>query len=125
MDDLYTRRCCTFKHQFKRISDYKFWRKGVGQATLITQLFMLLVYSIYCVRIFNLSFSIHYFIRLIAFAALCIFAIYILGKYRFTANQLYDMMLHLTCYFSLIPFFAFVSGLIDKQTFQLKVGISK
>jgi len=99
--------------------------KGAGQATLITQLFMLLVYSIYCVRIFNLSFSIHYFIRLIAFAALCIFAIYILGKYRFTANQLYDMMLHLTCYFSLIPFFAFVSGLIDKQTFQLKVGISK
>lgn len=102
-----------------------FGAKGAGIATLITQLFMLVAYSIYCIRIFNLSFSIKYFTQLFAYASLCLMAIYFLSKQCFSTNNLYDLAIHIACYFAFIPFITFLSGLINKQTFQLKVGVDK
>ncbi len=102
-----------------------FGAKGAGQATLLTQIFMLLAYSIYCIRIFNLSFSIKYFTQLIAYASLCLLAIYFLSKQCFSTNNLYNLLLHVVFYFTCIPIFAYISGLIGKQTFQLKVGVGK
>ena len=99
-----------------------FGAKGAGQATLITQLFMLCTYSVYCIRIFQLSVQVKFIIQLLVFAALCLLAVVSVHKIHFSANGLYNLAIHMACYFALIPFIAFVSGLINKQTFQLKVG---
>lgn len=99
-----------------------FGAKGAGQATLITQLFMLCTYSIYCIRIFHLSVQMKFIAQLTIFTALCLLTVVSGHKIHFLANGLYDLALHMACYFALIPFIAFVSGLINKQTFQLKVG---
>lgn len=99
-----------------------FGAKGAGQATLITQLFMLCTYSVYCIRIFHLSIQVKFIAQLAAFAVLCLLSVILLNKLQISPNELYDLAIHMACYFTLIPFIAFVSGLINKQTFQLKVG---
>lgn len=97
---------------------------GAGQATLITQLFMLLCYSIFVLRIFQLKINFIYAFRLIAFLAVCIGILVVLRKITFTANPIIDLCVHFAIYFICVPIIAFATGLINKQTFKLKVGIA-
>lgn len=99
--------------------------KGAGQATLITQLFMLLSYGIYCIRIFKIAFNIKYIIQLLVFAGLCLLEVVFLKKIRMSGNSVYDLGLHIVVYFACIPLLSFVTGLVNKHTFQLKVGVSE
>lgn len=99
-----------------------FGAKGAGQATLITQLFMLICYTVYCVRIFKIRMNLIYLLQLVAFMGFCLSVIVVLKKIQFTSNSLYDLAIHIACYFICIPFVSFFTGLINKHTFQLKVG---
>ncbi len=96
--------------------------KGAGQATLITQIFMLICYTIYSIRIFKIELNIKYILQLIGYAGLCLLIIMLLKTISFSANKLYDLMTHIALYFICIPVISFATGLINKQTFQLKIG---
>ena len=99
--------------------------KGAGQATLITQAFMLICYGVYSIRIFKIAFNIKYIIRLLAFAGLCLLVIILLKEVQFSSNTLYDLGIHFALYFASIPVISFLTGLINTHTFQLKVGVSE
>lgn len=99
--------------------------KGAGQATLITQLFMLLSYTAFCIRIFKIQFPLKYSLKLIAFGALCILLFLSLRRLHLHANTAVDLGLHIMLYFAFVPALSFVSGLINKQTFQLKIGVNE
>ena len=87
-----------------------FGAKGAGQATLITQLFMLVCYMVYCIRIFKIKLNVMYLLQLIAFAGLCLLIIVLLKKIQFTSNPLYDLGIHFAAYFVCIPFISFATG---------------
>jgi O-antigen/teichoic acid export membrane protein len=108
---------------FYLISD--FGAKGAGQATLITQLFMLICYSVYCIRVFKISIRAGYLFQLSIFTTTCLCIIFFLTKVQFSANAFYNLIIHVAFYFLCIPFIAFVTGLINKQTFRLKTGANE
>lgn len=108
---------------FYLISNYG--AKGAGQATLITQLFMLLAYTIYCIRIFSIRWNLVYIIQVVVFTAVCCATLYVLKNVTFSENSTIDLILHIIVYFIFIPLLAVVSGLINKHTFQMKVGINE
>ena len=103
----------------------RFGAKGAGQATLITQLFMLVSYTIYSIRIFKLKMNVVYVFQLFSFILLCLLVIVLLKNNIFSENQMTDFLMHVAAYFVTIPFIAFSTGLIGKHTFQLKVGASE
>lgn len=102
-----------------------FGAKGAGQATLITQLFMLLSYSIYMLRIFKLKVNVVYVFRLLLFLALCVAILFLFNKIQFSLNPLIDLGVHIMLYFICIPVISVVTGLINKHTFRLKVGVAE
>ena len=103
----------------------RFGAKGAGQATLITQLFMLVSYTIYSIRIFKLKMNVVYVFQLFSFILLCLLVIVLLKNNIFSENQMTDFLMHVASYFVTIPFIAFSTGLIGKHTFQLKVGANE
>jgi O-antigen/teichoic acid export membrane protein len=103
----------------------RFGAKGAGQATLITQLFMLVSYTIYSIRIFKLKMNVVYVFQLFSFILLCLLVIVLLKNNIFSENQMTDFLMHVAAYFVTIPFIAFSTGLIGKHTFQLKVGANE
>lgn len=102
-----------------------FGAKGAGQATLITQLFMLICYTVYCLRIFKIKINIKYAIQLVAFVLLTMVLSYGTKKINFSANQLINIVLHFTLYFTCVPLFSYITGLINVNTLRLKVGVSE
>jgi O-antigen/teichoic acid export membrane protein len=100
----------------------KFGAKGAGQATLITQLFMLLSYSVYCLKIFRIHFNLKYAFQLFAFSAICLAIIGLVGKFRFSSDNLLDLGLHFAAYFICIPFASYMTGLINMNSLKLKIG---
>lgn len=99
-----------------------FGAKGAGQATLITQLFMLVCYTVYSIRVFKISIQMKYLFQLLAFSGMCLSLIFLLTKVQFSMSVLYDLLIHIAFYFLCIPVIAYSTGLINKHTFQLKVG---
>lgn len=99
-----------------------FGAKGAGQATLITQLFMLVCYAVYSIRVFKISIQMKYLFQLLAFSAICLSLIFLLTKVQFSMSVLSDLLIHVAFYFLCIPVIAYSTGLINKHTFQLKVG---
>lgn len=102
-----------------------FGAKGAGQATLITQMFMLVCYTIYCMRVFKLPFNLKYLLQLSVFTLLAVLVICFSKKIEFSDNNLYDLVLHFAAYFACIPIFAYITGLINVNTLKLKVGASE
>ena len=96
--------------------------KGAGISTFITQLFMLGCYSIYSIQIFKLRWNWAYFLRLSLFISLCLLWVYVLQSYAFAMHPALNLGIHFIVYFIGIPVFAWISGLINKHTFQLKIG---
>ena len=99
--------------------------KGAGQATLITQLFMLTSYSFYSRKIFKITWDIDYLLRLMAYTIFCILLVYFTGKIGFSANASKNLMIHFSLYFVCIPVIAFVTGLINRNTFRLNIGLNE
>lgn len=99
--------------------------KGAGLATLVTQLFMLIAYSIYVVYIFKISLQVTFLLRVLLFSALCYLMLLLVSRFAFFGNGSQDLLMHFAAYFVAIPLFAYISGLIDEKTFQLKVGQNK
>ncbi|MDB5227976.1 MAG: rane protein involved in the export of O-antigen and teichoic acid [Bacteroidota bacterium] len=99
--------------------------KGAGEATLITQLFMLVCYSFYILRIFKISFNIKYALQLFAFLFACVIIMFGIGKINFSVKKGYDLAAHFAIYFCSVPFTAYLTGLINVNTFRLKVGTSE
>lgn len=97
--------------------------KGAGQATLITQLFMLICYSIYCVYLFRLKLNITYLLRLTGFAVGCVVLLLLLNGIQLSINQTYNLIGHILLYLFCIPVLSYVLGLINLQSLNLKVGI--
>ncbi|MCB0506832.1 MAG: oligosaccharide flippase family protein, partial [Bacteroidetes bacterium] len=77
--------------------------KGAGIATLITQLFMLVCYSIYCLKIFKIKWEKFYAVQLFGFLVLCTLLMFILSKFTFMTNHQLDLFVHIILYFILIP----------------------
>ena len=102
-----------------------FGAKGAGQATLITQFFMLISYTIYCLSVFKLKFNYKYVFQLSSFVFLAVTLVYGMSAFIFSDNNLYNLGLHFAVYFSLIPVFSFITGLISFNTLKLKVGSSE
>lgn len=99
--------------------------KGAAQATLITQCFMLLSYSVFSIRIFKLNIAGLYIVKLMLFAVLCVLLLQVIKLVHFDAKQTIDLVIRLIIYFALIPVVAIVSGLINQQTFRLRIGTDK
>ena len=102
-----------------------FGAKGAGQATLITQMFMLVCYTFYSMRVFKLSFNIKYILQLTVFVLLSVALTYFTKHLVFSENDLYNLGLHFVAYFACIPVFSYITGLIDINTLKLKVGASE
>lgn len=96
--------------------------KGAGIATLITQLFMLICYSIYCIRIFYIKVQFQYIVQLLAFVMLCIVLLFGLQKMQFSEQAIINLLIHVGVYFTLMPLCCYITGLINIKTLQLKVG---
>ncbi len=99
-----------------------FGAKGAGIATLITQLFMLVCYTVYSIRIFKINVQIKYLFQLIAFAGTCCTLIFFMQKIQFSSNTMYDLLAHIAVYFLLMPLLCYATGLINTNTLKLKVG---
>ncbi len=102
-----------------------FGAKGAGEATLITQLFMLISYTFYSMRVFKISFNLIYTSRLLAFLFLSSLLIYNIKKISFNNNQIIDLGLHFALYFSCIPVISYITGLINLNTLKLKIDSNK
>jgi Na+-driven multidrug efflux pump len=102
-----------------------FGAKGAGQATLITQLFMLVCYAVFCLRIFKISLNIKYLMQLLVFVLLAVALSYGTKKISFSTNNIYNLVLHFALYFACIPIFSYITGLININTLNLKVGASE
>lgn len=96
--------------------------KGAGQATLITQLFMLVCYTTFSIRVFKIDINAMYILQLFAFAVLCVAAIVLLKEKQFSENILYNIIIHFVLYFTAVPALAYITGLINRHTLKLKVG---
>ena len=96
--------------------------KGAGIATLITQLFMLVCYSVYTFRIFSLSINIRYILQLLGFGALCILLLFILNSIRFSASTPLNLAYHILLYLICIPVLSYILGLVNLKSLELKVG---
>lgn len=96
---------------------------GAAQATLITQLFMLVCYSFYCIKIFELPFNINYALRLLSFFLISTTFIFFIKKIHLSSNLLIDLVMHLVIYFAFSPIIAYVTSLINLDTLKLKIGI--
>ncbi len=99
--------------------------KGAGIATLITQVVMLLCYSIYCIRIFHLKWNMRYLFQLGLFLLLCCFSMYICQMIAVSENDAINLLVQIMVYFAIVPISMFASGLIHRNTFRLKVGINE
>lgn len=100
-----------------------FGAKGAGQATLITQIFMLICYAIYSFKIFNLKLNIKYIAQLLAFVVLCLFDIYIIPMEVKASTEIKTFLLQLVVYFLFVPFNIYITGLITLDTLKLKIGV--
>ena len=78
--------------------------------------------SIYSIQIFKLRWNWAYFLRLSLFISLCLLWVYVLQSYAFAMHPALNLGIHFIVYFIGIPVFAWISGLINKHTFQLKIG---
>ncbi len=96
--------------------------KGAGIATLITQLFMLVCYSVYTFRIFSLSINIRYILQLLGFGALCILLLFILNSIQFSASTPLNLAYHILLYLICIPVLSYILGLVNLKSLELKVG---
>ncbi|MFN8283182.1 MAG: oligosaccharide flippase family protein [Chitinophagales bacterium] len=101
-----------------------FGAKGAGQATLITQLFMLICYSVYCFRIFEIKIGLKYIARLLAFVALCFVDIYLIQSIN-ASTVFKTFLLQIVLYFMFVPFNVYITGLITLDTLKLKVGVAE
>lgn len=102
-----------------------FGAKGAGQATLITQMFMLICYSIYSLRVFKINIHLKYIFQLIVFVFLAVSLSYFTKKIIFSENNIFNLVFHFALYFACIPVFSYITGLINMSTLQLKVGASE
>lgn len=102
-----------------------FGAKGASQATLITQIFMLICYSIYTIKVFKLSVNMKYLSQLTIFILLSCLLIYGIKKITFSSNNIFDLLFHFAVYFACIPIFSYITGLININTLKLKVGASQ
>ncbi|MBK8351461.1 MAG: oligosaccharide flippase family protein [Saprospirales bacterium] len=102
-----------------------FGAKGAGQATLITQIFMLICYSVYSFSIFNIKLNFKYIAQLLAFVGLCLFDIYIIPKEVVSSTETKTFLLQLVVYFIFVPFNIYITGLITMDTLKLKVGVAE
>jgi O-antigen/teichoic acid export membrane protein len=100
---------------------------GAAQATLFTQLFILLIYGIAAFRIFGLKADIGYILRMIIFGSFCVLAVLLVNnlidRMQLVRQDEIMLAIKLLIYFSLVPVIAFGVGLINKHTLQLKVGL--
>jgi O-antigen/teichoic acid export membrane protein len=99
--------------------------KGAGQATLITQFFMLACYSMYTVYLFRLRLNPVYLLQLAAFAVGSILLMLLIGKIHFSANEIYNLLGHILIYLACVPVLSYLLGLINLHALQLKVGIEE
>ena len=102
-----------------------FGAKGASEATLITQIFMLICYTIYSVRIFKLRVNIKYVFQLVSFVLLSSILIFSIKLITFSNNNLVNLLVHFIFYFMCVPIFSFITGLININMLRLKVGVSQ
>ena len=103
----------------------EFGAKGASEATLITQIFMLICYTIYSVRIFKLSVKIKYISQLVSFFLLSSILVFAIKQIIFSNNNLTNLLLHFIFYFMCVPIFSYITGLININMLKLKVGVSQ
>ena len=99
--------------------------KGAAQATLITQIFMLVCYTVFAIRIFKLKINFIYSFKLLLFTVLCFIILFLFKNVRLHPHETINLVVHILLYFAFIPIISMLSGLINRQTFQLRVGIDK
>lgn len=100
----------------------RYGARGAGMATLITQIFMLFTYSVYSLRIFSLRLRPKFILQLSSFFLLCAASLWLIARFRFAENGLYDLGIRFIAYFCCVPLIAFLTGMINAQTFRLRVG---
>jgi O-antigen/teichoic acid export membrane protein len=102
---------------------------GAAQATLITQFFILLIYSIAVYRVFEIRLDIGYILRLVVFSAFCVLAILLVNngvdRLWLPFRPLFVLTIKLMIYFALVPLLALGVGLINRQILQMRVGLTK
>jgi O-antigen/teichoic acid export membrane protein len=102
---------------------------GAAQATLITQLFILLIYSIAVYRVFEIRLDIGYILRLVIFSAFCVLAVLLVNngvdRLRLPFRPLFVLTIKLLIYFALVPLLAMGVGLINRQILQMRVGLTQ
>lgn len=101
-----------------------FGAKGAGQATLITQLFMLICYTVYSFKIFDIKLNFKYIGQLLAFVGLCLLDVYLIQSIK-SSTETKTFLLQLVLYFAFVPFNVYITGLITLDTLKLKVGIAE
>lgn len=92
--------------------------EGAAIATLITQVFMLIAYSVLIMRIFNISFNINYVLRLLSFSVLCLLLV-LLTKQLQLQNSKLQLLFQLCGFFICIPILGWISGLLNKEMLHL------
>jgi O-antigen/teichoic acid export membrane protein len=95
---------------------------GAAQATLITQLFMLLVYSFYTYKQFNIKFNLISAIKYIAFVVLSICSIQILLSIL-NENTFINIISRSVIYLSIVAILSVVFQILKKDIFHIRTGI--
>lgn len=99
--------------------------KGAGIATLITQVVMLLCYSIYCIQIFHLKWNMRYLFQLGLFLLFCCVSMYLCQMINVSEQVALNLLARIIVYFAIVPIGMFATGLLHRNTFRLKVGINE
>jgi O-antigen/teichoic acid export membrane protein len=95
---------------------------GAAQATLITQLFMLLVYSFYTYKQFNMKFNLISAIKYIAFVVLSICSIQILLSIL-NENTFINIISRSVIYLSIVAILSVVFQILKKDILNIRTGI--